>query len=241
MKKRLIIITLVVISIGIIAIYHKNSIKYQLYQLSKTNSEITDIYNNYQQYPKDILELLINNTETINFVKYYPHYIQNPTIPDSIGSLNDEIPLLLQWDQRWGYLPFGDHCIAINGSAPTCLSMVISYLTQDNTITPYTISQYMIKGNINEMENFTSFHVKAKEISLSKDAIIEELKQNHPIICLMQKGDFTDDQHFIVITQYIDNKFKINDPNSIIRSQKLWDYDTLVNQISKLWSYSLIS
>ena len=47
------------------------------------------------------------------------------------------MPLLLQWDERWGYRYYGDQMMAINGCGPTCLSMVVSYLTQNGRYHPY--------------------------------------------------------------------------------------------------------
>lgn len=50
------------------------------------------------------------------------------------------IPLLLQWDERWGYKNYGDNIMAINGCGPTCLSMVVSYLKQNGQYHPYCCS-----------------------------------------------------------------------------------------------------
>ena len=54
----------------------------------------------------------------------------------------------------------------------------------------------------------------------------------------MKPGDFTQAGHFIVIYAYEDGVFRVHDPNSIVRSEKTWDYDTLKGQISNLWSFS---
>ena len=54
----------------------------------------------------------------------------------------EDIPLLLQWDKRWGYAPYGNNNIAISGCAPTCLSMVIVGLTKDTAATPDVVASY---------------------------------------------------------------------------------------------------
>ncbi len=35
-----------------------------------------------------------------------------------------------------------------------------------------------------------------------------------------------------------DGKIRVNDPNSRIRSEKLWDYETLAPQIKSLWAFT---
>lgn len=45
---------------------------------------------------------------------------------DTIGEVAaGEIPLLLQWDERWGYSVYGDNMIAVNGCGPTAVAMVV--------------------------------------------------------------------------------------------------------------------
>ena len=76
------------------------------------------------------------------------------------------------------------------------------------------------------------------EIPLSERNIAQELNEKNPIICSMRPGDFTDEGHFIVLIEYTDDgMIRLNDPNSVERSEKLWDYEKLASQISILWSY----
>ena len=53
-----------------------------------------------------------------------------------------KIPLLLQWDRRWGYVSYGSSDIGLSGCAPTCLSMVIVGLTGNRNATPDKIAEY---------------------------------------------------------------------------------------------------
>lgn len=58
-------------------------------------------------------------------------------------SLNGNgLSLLLQYDQRWDYGDYGNSSVAVSGCGPACLSMVITSLTGDDTITPYVVAQY---------------------------------------------------------------------------------------------------
>ena len=73
------------------------------------------------------------------------------------------------------------------------------------------------------------------EIPLDENRIIRNLEVGNPIICVMGPGDFTSTGHFIVMTGYIDGKVRINDPNSTIRSEKLWELSEITDQIRNLW------
>ena len=39
-----------------------------------------------------------------------------------------------------------------------------------------------------------------------------------------------------IIDSVEDGKFRVNDPNSREKSQKLWDYDEFADQIRNLWA-----
>ncbi len=62
---------------------------------------------------------------------------------DTIGEVAaGEIPLLLQWDERWGYSVYGDNMIAVNGCGPTAVAMVVSGLLCDPSVTPYKVAKF---------------------------------------------------------------------------------------------------
>ena len=125
--------------------------------------------------------------------------------------------------------------------------MVIAYLTDNNTITPYVVAQYSNEHGYYETGIGSSwnlmttgsihFGIIGNTIPLWKDRIYQELESGHPIICSMGPGDFTRTGHFIVLTKIEDGKIKVNDPNSPERSKTLWDYETLSSQIKGLWAF----
>ena len=157
-------------------------------------------------------------------------------------------PLLIQWDERWGYIHYGDGIIANSGCGPTALAMVAAGLTGDNSITPYKIASYAgangyyVAGSGSSWSLMTeaalNFGVAGTEIALSESSVTEELNAGHPIICSMKQGDFTTDGHFIVLTGMADGKIQVHDPNSKERSSRTWDYATLEPQIENLWSFT---
>ena len=84
-----------------------------------------------------------------------------------------------------------------------------------------------------------SYNIKATELGLAEDEMKQKLDRGNPIICAMRQGDFTTTGHFIVIYDYDENGFIVNDPNSLERSQKRWTYKTLQYQIKNLWYYHI--
>lgn len=199
----------------------------------------------------DVLkDLLDKNPETADFVKNYAQMKGNPPA-DTIGDWDaGEIPLLLQWDERWGYCTYGDGMIAVNGCGPTCVSMVLCGLLGDPSITPYKVAEFAQQqgyyaGDAGTSwtlmsEGVQSFGIWGEEIGLSKEGVFSALESGNPVICSMRPGDFTTTGHFIVLTKVEDGKLKVNDPNSRIRSGQLWDYERLEPQIQNLWVFSKI-
>lgn len=206
----------------------------KLQKMSNYDLRIKDILENKSQYPEELLELLTTNIETIEFVLNYPEK-KNNLPAETVGETRSgEIPLLLQWDERWGYQNYGDSMLAVSGCGPTALSMVIVGLTENKQATPYQVAQYAeqngyyVEGVGSSWSMMTDigshFGIQGREISLDKDNIQTELESGHPIICAMRPGDFTTTGHFIVLTGMKDGKICVHDPNSKKRSEKLWDY-----------------
>ena len=70
-----------------------------------------------------LAELAQNNAEAADFVADYPN--RQNYLGRSIDLASDvligQVPLLLQWDKRWGYESYGDSIIGLAGCGPTCL------------------------------------------------------------------------------------------------------------------------
>ena len=195
-------------------------------------------------------DLLENNPETVDFIKNYPSMKDNPPAGDIGEVTKGTIPHLLQWDERWGYQIYGDNMIAVNGCGPTSIAMVAAGLTGDDSITPYKVAKYAEEQGYYTGESGTSWSlmtdgaqqwgIRGEELGLSREEIFSALENGSPIICSMRPGDFTTTGHFIVLAGVEDGKIRVNDPNSIKRSEELWDYETLEYQINNLWAYTVL-
>jgi len=216
--------------------------------MALVNPKVREIMANKDRYPEQLIELLQNNEETVDFVFDYPE--KKDTAPaDTVGEVvQGQVPLLLQWDERWGYAFYADDMIAVNGCGPTAIAMVAAGLTGDNTVTPYKVAQFSAGNGYYAGDSGTSwslmtegaqqFGIYGEEMGLSEDEVFSALENGHPIICSMRPGDFTTTGHFIVLTGVEDGKIRVNDPNSRVRSGKLWDYSRLEYQINNLWVYT---
>ena len=225
------------------------TIKDRLKKLSKEDKRINEILDEYNDYPELLLDMLSRNIKILDFVLDYPDK-NGKVYADTIGKVEKgKFPLLLQWDQRWGYGKYGDDNIAIGGCAPTALSMVIAGLTGKNNITPYDVAKHSeqeghyLSGTGTSWSLMTSgvehFGIIGEELVLTKNNIFRELEAGHPIICSMRAGDFTTTGHFIVLIGTEEGKIKINDPNSEERSSVLWEYSRIEYQIKNLWVFKL--
>ena len=192
-------------------------------------------------------------SETIEYVADYPNHkgIETST-PIYVKSeyKKGEIPLFMQWDKRWGYDKYGPNFFAINGCGPTALSMVTVGLTGNTNISPRYIENfskkngYLVEGVGTAWSLMTKgarqLGLKSKELPLSKESIISTLKKGHPIIVTMGPGHFTTEGHYIVLTGVTPNgKIKVNDSDSIKRSNQTWDVDVFLKEAKNLWTFSV--
>ena len=88
-------------------------------------------------------------------------------------------------------------------------------------------------------EGSSRLGLTATELPLVKKKITDALEKGHPVILALGKGDFTTTGHYIVLTDYEDGLFAVNDPNSMENSQKRWSYEQLEGQIRNIWEISL--
>lgn len=219
----------------------------RLYKMAKTDERVSKILENKNQYPSILLEMLSRNKDMIEYVTHYLEK-KGKVYTNTIGKVQKgKFPLLLQYDEKWGYGLYGDTVLAINGCGPTVLSMVVAGLTGRTDVTPYTIAKFSEQNGYFEKESGTSWSLMTEgikrygvigtNISLTRSAIVNALEEGKPIACSMRKGDFTTTGHFILIVGMKNNQFIIRDPNSKERSEKLWEYDTLSRQIKNLWAF----
>lgn len=225
----------------------KNDISQMTHEEIRQTDLWKSVFENKELYPDVMLETLEKNPEIIEFVKNYPDAEPVVTGGFSKSEQAQQYPLFLQWDARWGYVPYGDDNIGLSGCGPACLSMVIYSLTGNESATPDAIAQfsenngYYIKGEGTSWSLMTEaaayYGVQAESLPLSESGMINYLDNGGMIVCSMGPGDFTSSGHFIVLYGYDRDGFLVNDPFSRIRSSRSWSYDTISSQMRSMWGY----
>ncbi|MCH5268573.1 MAG: C39 family peptidase [Lachnospiraceae bacterium] len=161
-----------------------------------------------------------------------------------------EFPLFLQADERWADTAYGSGEMAETGCGPTCLSMVVCALRENDEWMPPRMAKWAEKsgyyvagaGTAWAMmsEGAGEFGISVKEITLSEERVFKELKKGHPIICTMGPGHFTTQGHYIVLYGLDDSGgIRIRDPKSRENSEKVWKLEDITPEIKNLWSYSI--
>lgn len=235
------VVLLVILVAGILLLQPRNDTSNaRLRAFAKENDLSGDAW------PKELVELMEKNPETEGFVLHYP-FKKDLTPPidlsDKVGG--DSVPLLLQWDERWGYGSYAGELMGLSGCGPTCLSMVCLYLLEDAAYTPRYIAAFAEENGYSERGNGSKWTLiseggeelglEVEELPLHENSIIRELKAGNPIICVVGAGDFTTTGHFIVLTGYGDGTVTVNDPNSALRSAQQWKLSDVMAQIKNLW------
>lgn len=197
-----------------------------------------------QAYPQSLIALLERNPETEEFVLNYP-FRQELETDLSSYDLSLGVPLLMQWDPRWGYMEYGSDMVAVTGSGPLCLAMAGYYVTRDAGFYPDAVVEFALAHDYASpgsgsrwsliSQGGRELGLEIRELAPEEKKIAAYLNAGSPIIAVMGPGDFTATSHFVVLTGYADGKLSVNDPNSYVNSGKLWDYDAVRDQFRNLW------
>lgn len=192
-------------------------------------------------------ELLEKNEETLEYVRSYPdreEYMGRP-IDLTEDFVSGEVPLLMQWDRRWGYDSYGREMIGLAGCGPLCMEMAYLYFTEDTDMTPRNMADFAYdNGFYTEQgtswslwtEGAARLGLEGTELPLDEKMMKNTLDSGNLIVCSMRPGDFTTTGHFILIRGYDEDGFLVNDPNRRSTSGKTWSYEELQYQIRNLWS-----
>ena len=79
----------------------------RLEELGQTDAVIEQIHQNSARYPQELLAVLANNPEMADFVVGYPGESKGSAGGLTASEMEEDFPLFLQWDTRWGYQAYG--------------------------------------------------------------------------------------------------------------------------------------
>ena len=209
-----------------------------------------------------VIEHADGNPNVIHFLYLYGHDV---TSPDSFEYTDEErqallpllgddvkglVPLLMQWDWRWGYDWYGGGPIGLTGCAPTCMSMIGMGLTGDESFNPRDMCVYSENAGFWVPGSGTSWSlvtnafpnhpIRCMQISPDEGTIRAELEAGHPVLINVGIGKFSAVGHFMVLAGLADDgTFILNDPNNLENCSRTWSWSDLGSEVVQAWSYWL--
>lgn len=149
--------------------------------------------------------------------------------------LCENVPLLKQWDDRWGAYPYGASTIAVSGCGPTSFTMIARFYGVD--IWPTDSADYSVNHGFYPTADGTSWDFFASagayyqvpmHLTNDPEEVLTALRSGRPCIGAHGPGEFTQSGHFIVYAYITENnEVMVNDPNKE-ETCKLYSWDFLV-------------
>lgn len=214
--------------------------------------------------PEEVMKKLSFSEEEIEGFYTYLEIGLGGSSLDNIEISDEEveyrIPRFYQYDQRWANLPYGESTIGKGGCGTTSFAMVATGMNPpklknmdkngDEILDPIEASNWSAKNGYKVYGNGTSwayFKAAGKVIGLNVvqydksnyENVYKKLNNGYPVIASMLPGHFTRNGHFIVLAG-VDEQGKIivNDPASEDRSNKRWDYKSIiVPETAQFWVF----
>lgn len=100
------------------------------------------LFSSLASYPAYAANILVNDPSMIDFVLDLPNHADGSAQDADLTESLDTVPDLKTADARWAYVPYGSGVIASDGSAPTAIAEVFSYLAKNPAITPYRVAEW---------------------------------------------------------------------------------------------------
>lgn len=100
-----------------------------------------NLFNNPGQYPASVVNLA-DDLGMVDFVVDYPQHANSTGADKDIGDVTQQMPDLKSYDAAWGYMPYGNSIMAVDGGAPTVIADVFSYCTDNPAITPFAVAKW---------------------------------------------------------------------------------------------------
>lgn len=197
-------------------------------------------------YPSELVSLYDRNPDARQFVRDYPEkHNEDPVIDLSGEVMPGEAPLLMQWDERWGYRSYNENLMGLSGCGPTCMSMAAIKLTGDASLDPWYMAQFAEENGFNVVGSGTSWDfftdgaamlgLDSTPITPEAQRVVDNLAVGNPIVAVMGPGDFTTSGHYILLVEAEGGLIRVNDPNSVQNSEQLWSVETIVDQAQGMW------
>lgn len=235
--------------------------KEELAKLAKTDERFQYIYNNLDLYSVEIIDYYFARKEpsdkVIEYIYNYPKYanVSDP-IKYTEEELNAKIPMLFQNDPRWSYKPYGGDgggFLGYQACFNTSFSMAYIALTRDGSVNPYSNSiECGEKGFLGiggtktkailwlcDKYNFNCEEYIFDENNKPNEQIIRDaLVDGKVLFCNVKAGTISTGGHSIILREYVDGQYYINDPASEENCYTPYRFDVLSQDLKSLYILS---
>ena len=173
-----------------------------------------------------------------------------------MGIINNEIieaskgVYISQNNDEFAKIPYGTANVKSSGCGPISLTMALNYVHGNNVVSLEEVLKWADENNMYEenagtrwslVRNFpNTVSVDCKELYIGNyERFKTSLSEGEVYVTTMDSGHFTDNGHFIVITEIKDDKVSVLDSASICRSLKKWDAKLVFDESKKyFWKIS---
>lgn len=164
-----------------------------------------------------------------------------------LGLSNDEIQkvskgfYISQNNPEFLDMKYGSVNVNTSGCGPVCMTMALNYNAGEQIVTLEEVVAWANENNMYEENSGTKWvfmtaypPVAGSQVTAfpayTPEALERSLADGGVLITSMKPGSsFTDNGHFVVITEVKDGKVRVLDPASIYRSLEVWDINVILN------------
>lgn len=212
--------------------------------LPDPSADYQRILSNLQYYSQEQASLFMQDKDRLEYMAHFPSQESYMNPPASLSANFSSIPYIYQWDPTWAYLPFQDSSIALAGSRLVTLSMALSWLKKDASLTPWAIAQILdaplseeeqmylgyadLEGRTQDL--FASYGIEAQELAPDEASIASAL-ENGSLILARREDGLAD--HWILAVRTGDGAIRVLDAESKKDSQNPWSLEDLLNTCSR--------
>lgn len=159
---------------------------------------------------------------------------QREGLPYAQSVAPGSVPIMYQWDERWGYTPYCGEPLGFTGCGVTVASMATLSLTGNTAWTPAAAARLATAlGETDQGTNTTFFTspgftsntgVEGTLLDDGQDAFIDALN-NHELVALSVKpATLARGAHWVLaVGVNPDGTVNIHDPNSVANTTRTWD------------------
>lgn len=224
--------------------------------LAETDERAQYVIDNIESYPQRLLDMYYSDDMYFDFMYNYPFHCNDYMMMKYTDEeLNSELPpRLYMYDNRWAYEKIGGGFIRTDGCVAVTLTMAYIGLYHDDAVDPKIVADIAGEngliaqwGGVSEtnietmfdalgMKYETNFYdIRNGAEPCSDPSIIKNTIDNGGYVMLGTFGEKFGG-HALLVVDYTDEGFIINDPASEEYSNKVWTFEELAPELCYIWS-----